>query len=214
MHLLITNDDGVSSVGLKALADAAMRRGHRVFISAPNGQRSANSQHITLTAPIIVHQHAWEGAEAYAVDGTPSDCVRVAPFLANAPFDFCLSGINHGENAGPAVYYSGTVAAAREAALANRAESAKRRAKESVNYAHNQQRELAAALKAAQAAMEKVAQERDNALRLKRLAEERAEKETAARQTAERKIEALKRSRRLFGSSSRKNEENAQASTK
>lgn len=105
-------------------------------------------------------------------------------------------------------------AAAREAALANRAESAKRRAKESVNYAHNQQRELAAALKAAQAAMEKVAQERDNALRLKRLAEERAEKETAARQTAERKIEALKRSRRLFGSSSRKNEENAQASTK
>ena len=53
MHLLITNDDGVSSVGLKALADAAMRRGHRVFISAPNGQRSANSQHITLTAPII-----------------------------------------------------------------------------------------------------------------------------------------------------------------
>lgn len=117
MHLLITNDDGVSSVGLKALADAAMRRGHRVFISTPNGQRSANSQHITLTAPIIVHQHAWEGAEAYAVDGTPSDCVRVAPFLANAPFDFCLSGINHGENAGPAVYYSGTVAAAREAAM-------------------------------------------------------------------------------------------------
>lgn len=117
MHFLITNDDGISSVGLKALADAALRRGHRVFISAPNGQRSANSQHITLTSPILVHAQPWAGATAYAVDGTPSDCVRVAPFLTDVPFDFCLSGINRGENAGPAVYYSGTVAAAREAAM-------------------------------------------------------------------------------------------------
>lgn len=116
MRILITNDDGIASAGLKALADAAAQRGHEVFISAPSSQCSANSQHITLTTPLIVHKRPWPDAEAFAVDGTPSDCVRVAPCLTDRPFDFCLSGINHGENAGAAVYYSGTCAAAREAA--------------------------------------------------------------------------------------------------
>ena len=116
MHILITNDDGISSVGLRALADAAQRRGHRIFVSAPSSQCSANSQHITLTTPLHAHPRPWNGARAFAVDGTPADCVRVAPFLAEEEFDFCLSGINDGENAGPSVYYSGTVAAAREAA--------------------------------------------------------------------------------------------------
>ena len=117
MHILVTNDDGVYSVGLKALAEAAIQRGHKVTISAPSSQCSANSQHITLTEPLLVHQIPWQGAEAYAVDGTPTDCARVAPFMVDTPFDFCLAGINNGENAGSAVYYSGTVAAAREAAM-------------------------------------------------------------------------------------------------
>lgn len=118
MHILITNDDGIHSIGIKALADAALKRGHRVTISAPMGQCSANSQHITLTAPLLIHEENWEnGIKAYAVEGTPCDCVRVAPMFEEAPYDFCISGINKGENAGSAVYYSGTVAAAREAAM-------------------------------------------------------------------------------------------------
>ena len=117
MHILITNDDGIQSAGLKALAQAAVNRGHKVTISAPSSQCSANSQHITLTAPLLCHQVPWEGARAFALEGTPTDCARVAPFMVEEPFDFCLSGINNGENAGSAVYYSGTVAAAREAAM-------------------------------------------------------------------------------------------------
>ncbi len=117
MHILITNDDGVHSIGIKALADAAIRRGHQVTVSAPSSQCSANSQHITLTAPLLVHQIPWEGAQAFSVEGTPTDSARIAPFMVDTPFDYCLSGINNGENAGSAVYYSGTVAAAREAAM-------------------------------------------------------------------------------------------------
>ena len=119
MRILVTNDDGITSAGIQALADAAVRRGHEVLVSAPSTQCSANSQHITLTTPLIVHEKPWEGARAFSVKGTPADCVRLAPFLTDdRKFDFCLSGINNGENAGPAVYYSGTASAAREAAMA------------------------------------------------------------------------------------------------
>lgn len=119
MRFLVTNDDGITSSGIRALADAAIRRGHEVLVSAPDTQCSANGQHITLTAPLIVHEKPWEGAKAFSVKGTPADCVRLAPFLTdNERFDFCLSGINNSENAGPAIYYSGTAAAAREAAMA------------------------------------------------------------------------------------------------
>lgn len=117
MHILITNDDGISSIGIKALAEAALERGHKVTISAPQGQCSANGQHISLTAPLLVHQVPWKGADAYAVAGTPCDCVRLAPCMTDTPFDFCISGINNGENAGSGIYYSGTVSAAREAVM-------------------------------------------------------------------------------------------------
>jgi len=85
----------------------------------------------------------------------------------------------------------------REAALVNRVESAKRRAKESINYAHGQQREMAAALKAAQAALEQVTQERDSAMARERAAQERADQEAAARQRLEKKLAGSRR--RLFG---------------
>jgi len=117
MHILITNDDGIHSEGIRALTKAALSRGHRVTITAPSGQCSANSQHITLTKPLLVHSVPWDGAQAYAVEGTPCDCVRLAPCLTDTPYDFCISGINRGENAGSAVYYSGTVAAARDAVM-------------------------------------------------------------------------------------------------
>lgn len=85
----------------------------------------------------------------------------------------------------------------REAALVNRVESAKRRAKESINYAHGQQREMAAALKAAQAALEQAKQERDSAMARERLAQERADQEAAARQRLEKKLAGSRR--KLFG---------------
>ncbi len=85
----------------------------------------------------------------------------------------------------------------REAALVSRVESAKRRAKESINYAHGQQREMAAALKAAQAALEQAKQERDSAMARERVAQERADQEAAARQRLEKKLAGSRR--RLFG---------------
>lgn len=118
MRILITNDDGIGAEGIKALAQAAIERGHEVLISAPAFQCSANSQHVTISHPLMVKKVNWPGAEAYAVEGTPCDCTRLAPFLTdNRHFDFCLSGINRGDNAGSSVYYSGTAAAAREAAM-------------------------------------------------------------------------------------------------
>lgn len=118
MRILITNDDGIGAEGIRALAQAAIERGHEVVISAPASQCSANSQHINISRPLLVQEMKWEGATAFAVEGTPADCARLGPFLTeNKHFDFCLSGINRGDNTGSAVYYSGTAAAAREAAM-------------------------------------------------------------------------------------------------
>ena len=119
MNFLISNDDGVSSSGIQALADAALSRGHHVVISAPSGQCSAMSQSLTLTRPLIVHKLLCEGKkEVFSVDGTPADCVRLAPNLTeNNHFDFCLTGVNKGENVSTGIFYSGTVASAREAAM-------------------------------------------------------------------------------------------------
>ncbi len=118
MYILITNDDGIDSAGLMALAAAAGRRGHRLLIAAPKEQQSAASQRIQLNAPILVRQRdILPETEAWAVSGTPADCVRIGLELSGTRPDICISGINNGENAGCAVFYSGTVAAAREAAM-------------------------------------------------------------------------------------------------
>ena len=118
MNVLITNDDGISAPGLDALVRTGISRGHRVFVCAPYTQQSAVSQHITLNKPLIAHPvDRWTQAEAWAVEGTPADCVRVGLEIAGFRPDFCLSGINDGENAGSALYYSGTYGAAKEAAM-------------------------------------------------------------------------------------------------
>lgn len=119
MHLLLTNDDGVFATGLHVLARAAIRAGHRVTIAAPSSQQSAASHKLTITASMMARPYPFEGATAYGIDGSPVDSVRIGRYLADGPIDFCLSGINDGENIGTAVYYSGTAAAAREAAMLN-----------------------------------------------------------------------------------------------
>ena len=117
MRILIVNDDGITSRGIKALADVAIEAGHDVTVVAPASQCSAYGQHLTITTPLFVNPVPWDGAKAFAVEGTPADCARIGESLSGHPFDVCLSGINRGENAGPGIYYSGTVAAAREAAM-------------------------------------------------------------------------------------------------
>ena len=88
MRVLLTNDDGIHSAGLKALADACLERGHTVTVCAPASQQSAASQRITITAPLMVRSVPWEGAKAWAVQGSPADCARLGLRLAEEPVAF------------------------------------------------------------------------------------------------------------------------------
>ncbi len=115
-RILVTNDDGIHSPGLTALADA-MRDIGEVFIIAPDRERSAVSHSFTMNHPIRVHNL---GNNVYVIDGTPSDCVMFGTrgFLDEPP-DLVASGINRGPNLGIDTVYSGTVAAAHEGHLHN-----------------------------------------------------------------------------------------------
>jgi len=111
MHLLLSNDDGIFADGLKCLSTALAPLGE-ITVVAPNRDRSASSNSLTLNRPIRadVLKPSW-----YSVDGTPTDCVHLAitGLLKNEP-DMVVSGINAGANLGDDVIYSGTVAAAME----------------------------------------------------------------------------------------------------
>ncbi len=117
-RILLTNDDGIAAPGLRALFEAARALGD-VEVVAPGTERSACSHTLTLHRPIEVRRVTHEPfGPVYTVDGTPADCVRLAiAELLPQPPDLVLSGINRGANSGVDVYYSGTVAGAREAAI-------------------------------------------------------------------------------------------------
>ena len=112
--ILITNDDGYRAPGLLALRAAVADLGD-VMVIAPDRERSACGQGITIKGPLTVEKI---DDTTYAVDGTPADCVilALANLLPEKP-TAVLSGINRGANLGDDVYYSGTVAGAREAAF-------------------------------------------------------------------------------------------------
>jgi len=112
--LLVTNDDGISSSGLLALEQALAKVGE-VWVVAPERERSAVSQAISIHRPLRLHPVS---ERRFALDGTPVDCVYVAlhHLLPRAPA-CVISGINRGANLGTDVIYSGTVGAAREAVL-------------------------------------------------------------------------------------------------
>ena len=118
MRILLSNDDGVFSEGMRALA-LALQDGNELYIAAPDKQQSAASRSMTLYAPLRARKVELPGirAEAYAVSGTPVDCVRLAVGNLVPEPDIVVSGINHGPNQGTDVLYSGTVAAAHEGAL-------------------------------------------------------------------------------------------------
>lgn len=117
-HILVTNDDGVDSPGLLALAQA-LRAVGRVTVIAPDSNRSAIGRGITIHNPLHLDEVTLaDGTPAFSTDGTPVDCVRFAttPIFDDPP-DLVVSGINLGVNLGDDVTYSGTVAAALEGML-------------------------------------------------------------------------------------------------
>lgn len=120
MRILITNDDSIHAPGIALLTKAASAFG-RVTVVAPEHECSAMSQKLTLRDPMELRQVPdYSGADtAYALDGTPVDCVKVAlEYILEEKPDWVLSGINNGYNAGYDIAYSGTLGAAFEAARA------------------------------------------------------------------------------------------------
>ena len=116
-RILVTNDDGIYSEGLRKLADALKPIGD-VMIVAPDREQSAASHALTLNRPlrlIELQKNEW------IVDGTPTDCVNLAvlKLMKEARPDIVVSGINFGPNLGDDVTYSGTISAAFEGALLN-----------------------------------------------------------------------------------------------
>lgn len=114
LHFLLTNDDGIEAPGLAALAAAVSAiPGATYTIAAPDREYSQCGHRVTTTEVLKVRQKA---ERAYAVSGTPADCVRAAVFGLGIKPDFVLSGVNAGGNMGQDLVISGTVAGAREAA--------------------------------------------------------------------------------------------------
>lgn len=118
MRILITNDDGITAPGLAALVRVARDFGEPVVV-APCICHSAGSHAVSMNRAIEIHPaNPIGGATAYACGGTPADCVRIGlHVLPLGSIDCVLAGINPGANLGVDVFYSGTVAAAREGAL-------------------------------------------------------------------------------------------------
>jgi 5'-nucleotidase len=115
MKILISNDDGIYSPGIVALATVASRFG-QVRVVAPDVEQSSMSHAITSSRPLRYKQIRLGDFEAYRVNGTPADCVALGTHQWGH-VDLVLSGINLGANLGSACWHSGTLAAAKQAAL-------------------------------------------------------------------------------------------------
>ncbi len=119
IKILLSNDDGIHAVGIRTLAERLSSQ-YEVYVVAPDRERSATGHALTLHKPLRVEEIDLGGeiAGAYAVTGTPSDCIKIAlnAVLEVKP-DIVVSGINHGPNLGADILYSGTVSAALEGAL-------------------------------------------------------------------------------------------------
>lgn len=115
MRILIANDDGIYSPGLLALAEVAARFGD-VRIVAPDVEQSSMGHAITHSRPLSYRRTKIAEFEAYRVNGTPADCVALGTSQWES-VDLVLSGINLGHNLGNSCWHSGTLAAAKQAAL-------------------------------------------------------------------------------------------------
>lgn len=117
MDVLLTNDDGIRAPGLRALYAALLEAGHTPHVVAPMRQQSGVGHSLTVFEPVRAMEIVEPGFHGLGVYGTPTDCVKLAlaRLLSRRP-DMVISGINAGPNVGPDILYSGTVAAATEAA--------------------------------------------------------------------------------------------------
>jgi len=117
MNILLTNDDGIHAPSLWTL-EKALSRQHNVHVVAPDKESSAIGHSITLLNPLRINKMNTNGGWGFAVNGTPADCVKLAVLeILETPPDLVVSGINPGPNVGVNLNYSGTVSAAKEAAL-------------------------------------------------------------------------------------------------
>lgn len=118
--ILVTNDDGINSPGIEVLVKSLSNLGE-IIVVAPDTQRSAVSSSLSINKPLRVSKFHKNGSFfGYSVDGTPTDCVKLAiSTLLDRKPDLVVSGINHGKNTSINVLYSGTVAGAKEGYLAN-----------------------------------------------------------------------------------------------
>jgi 5'-nucleotidase len=116
--ILVTNDDGITAPGIRALV-ATMKKFGDVIVVAPDSPQSAMGHAITISKPLRLDKvKVFEGVDSWQCSGTPVDCVKLAvnQILHRKP-DLCVSGINHGSNSSINVIYSGTMSAAMEGAI-------------------------------------------------------------------------------------------------
>jgi 5'-nucleotidase len=115
-RILVSNDDGINAPGLKVLEKIARSLSNDVWVVAPETEQSGAGHSLTLTQPLRMRKLS---KQRYAVSGSPTDCVlfAVGHLMIENPPDLVLSGVNRGANIGDDVTYSGTVAAAMEAAI-------------------------------------------------------------------------------------------------
>lgn len=116
--ILITNDDGITAPGIRALVEAVKDLG-KIIVVAPDSPQSGMGHAVTIGEPLRLHTVSiFDGIEAWESSGTPVDCVKLArDVILHSKPDLCLSGINHGANHSINVIYSGTMSAAMEAAI-------------------------------------------------------------------------------------------------
>lgn len=116
MKILLVNDDGIEGEGMWAMARALCTE-HEVVIVAPDGQRSGASHSVTLHGPLRFTAYDNELCAAYAINGTPCDCVKFGLMELAAGADLVIAGINDCANVGTDILYSGTVNAAIEGGI-------------------------------------------------------------------------------------------------
>lgn len=152
MKILISNDDGIFAPGIRALVDVFAAAGHEVYVCAPDSQRSAASHSLSIGRAFPVEEAAFDGAaRAWAIGGTPADCVKLGLTVLCPQAEAVISGINKGYNVGTDILYSGTVAAAMEGAFCGRPAMAVSQPHAREDYA----KAAALALRAFDAMMEK-----------------------------------------------------------
>lgn len=118
--IFVTNDDGITSKGIRSLIEVAKSFG-KVVVIAPDKPQSGMGHAITISQPLrLTPVDLFEDVEAYSCSGTPVDCVKLGVYeVMHRKPDLLLSGINHGENTSTNVLYSGTMSAAVEGAMEN-----------------------------------------------------------------------------------------------